>query len=196
MNMPQPMRPSSKPGKAGAVITHGPNIILQRPELAAQIGNIIANWTLVETGLLDLYALMMGDYLNVPEPEPGWVKTPANHPVASQVFEKIQSFNARLDLVEALFKWRATPEENEQFSLKLKKQIRAAYKSRNSIAHDGWAVSKSYPDALLLTRIYGHPQIYKLQDFEQISKAICDAYTDLGSLSHAMFKRRMIALQG
>ncbi|MFC3643030.1 hypothetical protein [Aquibium oceanicum] len=176
-------------------MSFGPNVILQRPELAAQIGNIIANWTLVEADLLSLYAIMMGDYLSVPVPAPEW-SAPPSHPVARQIFEQVQSFNARLDLVEALLKWRGLPEEIELFSQTLRKRIKTAYHSRNSVAHDGWGISSAHTNALILSSIHGHPVIYKLRDFEQISQAICDVHLALGKFSHSMYERRLITRRG
>lgn len=187
--MPQPIRPPSQNGKAGPAIHSGPNVILHRPALAAQIGNIISNWTLVETDLLNLYSLMMGDYLTTPEGDPGQI--PPSHPVAFQIFEQIQSFNARLDLVESLCKWRGTQDEISQFSQSLRKQIKKAHNSRNSVAHDGWGVCDAYPDALIMSRIYGHPLIYKMRDFEEISLAICDAHAALVAFFFAMYERRI-----
>src|SRR5689334_13883374 len=61
----------------GKTVKYGPDLILQRPSLAAQAINACANWALIENELTLIYSLLMGKYLTtLPNAEP------PVHPVA------------------------------------------------------------------------------------------------------------------
>lgn len=102
----------------------GPNVILQRPELAAQIGNVAVNWHQIEHTLASLYSLLMGDYLErEPNLDPAWRSSPPSHPVAFQIFEEVQTLHTRLSFVSALCEWKCKEEQKATFG-KLVARIR------------------------------------------------------------------------
>ncbi|MGH2354390.1 MAG: hypothetical protein ACRDJN_22515 [Chloroflexota bacterium] len=89
--MPQPL-------PVGKACRYGPDAILERRELAALAANVCANWALVESDMMWLYALLMGRYL--PRYEvPGFESAVPTHPVAYQVFDALNGFQPRLDLL-------------------------------------------------------------------------------------------------
>ena len=45
--------------KSGIPISQGPRIILKRPELAALLGAIAAEWSLLESHVMNLYAYLI-----------------------------------------------------------------------------------------------------------------------------------------
>lgn len=175
--MPQPFK-----GTSGQF---GPNTILQRPDLAAHIGNVCASWALVEYDMVSLYALLMGSYL--PAPEPGW--SPPAHPVAFQIFDALNALAPRIDLLERLCKWRATPQESEHFERTLKPEIRSRFRERSIVAHGLWAINKDEKDALILVNTFGENHIYKAHDFEQISTRILELHRKLGDFTHPIYER-------
>lgn len=171
--MPQPFRGDSCRG--------GPNLVLERPELAAHIGNVVANWVLLEGDLTDFYAFLMGTYL---PNEAGWA--PPTHPVASQVFAVVQSFNARLKLVDELCQWRGGKEEAEAFS-ELVPRIRHVAGARATVAHAQWMISDRHPRALILRR--RPPQVWVKRDFENVSRRILETRASLNRIIQSFYER-------
>ena len=130
--MPQPL-------PVGKTVGSGPNRILERPELAALVGNVCANWSLIENDMVLLYGLLMGTYL--PRAEiPGMEFGPPTHPVAYQVFDALIAFPQRLSLLQHLARWRALPEEAQQLDGPLGRRIRDRYRDRSKVAHAQWGI--------------------------------------------------------
>lgn len=176
--MPQPL-PRDKS------VSSGPNIVLERPELAAQIGSICANWNLIERDMLALYAQLMG--IGLPK-LPGFF--PPTHPVAYQIFDALNSLHARMDLLARLCKSYSLPDESKYFEDKLRPRMRKRFGERSVIAHGNWGICKDYPDALVLMPIFGEMQIYKLHDLEQVSERILKLHSDFGKFAGPIYRRR------
>lgn len=179
--MPQPL-------PIGKTSSFGPNSILERPELAAQIGNVCANWTLVENAMMSLYGLLMGMYLpkhNVP----GFEWMPPTHPVAYQVFDALNALAPRLDLLLRLCRWKALPEEAEYLERTLAPIVRKRFSERSIIAHGLWGICDEYQDALILQRTFGGNQIWQKSDFEQTSERILELLKQMHGLMGAIYER-------
>lgn len=176
--MPQPL-------KVGNSVQFGPNTVLERPELAAEIGNVCGNWNLVEHDLMTLYALLMGDYL----PRQAGFEPPT-HPVAYQVFNSLNAFNPRVELLEKLLAWRASEITLKHFREKIRVNLRKRFTERSVIAHGVWATCNAYPDALILVPTYGQQMIYKQRDFRAVSLRIIEDRKSLGSLIGEIYAQR------
>lgn len=176
--MPQPL-------KVGSTIQYGPHRVLERPDLAAEIGNVCANWNLIEHNLMILYALLMGDYL---PKAPGFA--PPTHPVAYQVFDALNAFNPRVDLLEKLLAWRASDAEVKHFREVIRPGLRKRFSERSVVAHGNWGTCDAYPDALILVPIYGDRMIWKKSDFQDVSGRIIEEYKRLASLVKSLYEQR------
>jgi hypothetical protein len=174
--MPQPIRDVS--------VHSGPNVMLQRPDLAAQLGNICAHWNRIDHELLSLYGLVMGTYM-----EPQYNFAPPSHPVAYQVFDELHALGPRLDLLVRLLGLRAEKSEAEFFRDKLQKSIRKRFSERSLVVHGHWGLSDEHKDALILMPIFDVPQIYKLADFKEISKRLNDLLSELSAFSYPIYER-------
>src|SRR5437867_8387563 len=109
--MPQPLKPENS-------VQFGPNKLLERPDLACEIGNICVNWNLIENNLMSLYALVMGDYL--PKTQRF---SPPTHPVAYQIFDSLNAFGPRVELLEKLLVWRVPDHQVKHFRETLKPKL-------------------------------------------------------------------------
>lgn len=184
----------------GHTIKSGPNILLQRPDLAAEIGNICVNWNLIEDTLMNLYALVMGDYMPPLtadiiaqlEREAGtklYFGAPT-HPVARQIFDALNAFNPRLQLLEKLLVWRVPPEKVKYFRETIMPHLRKRFGERSLIAHGQWGVCDKCPDALILMPTFGKNMRYKREDFQDVSKRIVADYLILGKYNHGLYQSR------
>ncbi|MEH6697366.1 MAG: hypothetical protein V7672_01570 [Brevundimonas sp.] len=176
--MPQPLRFTD-----GLTFRGGADILLERPALAAQMGNIVANWVLIEDDLMILYGFLMGVYIDL---KPGFA--PPTHPVARQIFSVVESFNARLELVEELCKWVAS-DELESFSC-FRKSVRRVSSGRNLVAHGNWRLCAKYPDDLILEPPFGHSIRYTLGDFRDINVRILEARKELRQIIQRFYQGR------
>lgn len=175
--MPQPL-------PAGKSVHFGPNRILKRPEQAAHMGNVCANWSLIEGDMVSLYALLMGTYL----PSVAGFSPPA-HPVAYQVFDSLNALGPRLDLLNRLCRWRAQEAEADHLQQVLSPFIRKRYAERSRVAHGQWGICEEYPDALMLMQTFGATQIWKQHDFEELSERIVDLHMQLLAFTAPINKR-------
>ena len=179
--MPQPL-------PVGKSSSFGPNLILKRPELAAQAGNVCANWALVEDAMMLLYGLLMGMYLPKLS-APGFEPLPPTHPVAYQIFDALNALAPRLDLLIRLCKWKALPEETEHLERTLAPIVRKRFSERSIVAHGSWGICDDYPDALILQRTYDGNQIWRKDDFEQTSERIVELLKQMHALTGSIYER-------
>jgi hypothetical protein len=185
----------------GNSVSSGPNILLKRADLAAEIGNICVNWNLVEDALMNLYALIMGDYLPrltaeliaKLEHEAGTKLHfgASTHPVARQIFDALNAFNPRLQLVEKLLVWRVSPANVSYFRKTIMPSLRKRFAERSLIAHGKWGVCDKYPDELILMPTFGPNMRYKKRDFQDVSKRIVADHSILGKYSHELYQSRV-----
>lgn len=166
-------------------ILHGPRVLLQRPELAALIGCICADWAYVEDSLAAFYGHLMGVYL----PEyPGF--EPPSHPVALQVMDELQSVHAKVSLVKKLAGWIIKDENLKLETFSVLDKLRKAGEGRNMVAHGVWGICKTEPDALILiSRVKGE-LVYKKQDFERVLEGIHKARSALGRVHNDFYQAR------
>jgi hypothetical protein len=181
--MPQPLR-------IGSSVQFGPDTLLRRRELAAEIGNVCANWNLIEHDLMSLYALLMGDYL--PNLH-GFA--PPTHPVAYQVFDALNAFNPRVDLLEKLLVWRASEGQVKQFRETIRPTLRKRFAERSEIVHGIWGTCDEYPDGLILIPTYGHQMNWVKRDFQEVSRRILDQQKLMGALLRQLYEERKAASQ-
>src|SRR5688572_23097839 len=102
--MAEAMRPGT------TIVMTTPDLVLTYPDLAAQMANVVANWSLVEQDLLVLYSIVMGMQEGKSLSDP----TPNAHPLAWHVFDHIDSLSARMDLIHDLLE-AATPDDAKKF---------------------------------------------------------------------------------
>lgn len=176
--MPQPL-------KVGSTVQCGPNRVLKRPDLAAEIGNVCANWSLVERELMTLYGLLMGDYF----PRLAGAG-PLTHPIAYQVFDTLNAFNSKVALLVKLLAWRASEAEVKKFRDEIWPRLRKRYDERSVIAHGVWSTCDDYPDALILVPIYGHQMIWKKSDFQAVSRRILEERKRLSLIVAGLYRQR------
>ena len=176
--MPQPLN-------TGSAVQFGPDMVLKYPDLAAEIGNVCANWNLVEHMLTSLYALLMGDYLPK-SPE----DFPPTHPVAYQVFDSLNAFNPRVDLLDKLLASRASDIEIKHFREVIRPGLRKRFAERSLVAHGIWGSCDDHPDALILVPLLGEQMIWKKTDFQNVSCRILKDLKLLSALASALYAQR------
>jgi hypothetical protein len=158
--------------------------VLKRPELAALIGNVAANWVLVEEGMVTLYMLVMGKTL---PNNPGWA--PPTHPVARQIFDVVESISARVKLLDELCRWYASVEEAAEFSA-MAPEIRKVAGARAEIVHAAWAIADELPNSLVLRPMFGKTMVWDRRDFENVSERILAIHRRLEALTHSFYQRQ------
>lgn len=169
----------------GDQVFHGPRTLLKRPELAALIGCVCADWAYIESSLTMFYGHLMGVYLpKHPEFEP------PTHPVALQVLGEIQSIRSKVSLVKKLADWIIKDEVQKKDVLSVLDRVQRAGEGRNLVAHGVWGVCESEPEALILMPTFGHLMIYKKQDFELILQKIQGVKAELGRI-HSEFYQQL-----
>jgi hypothetical protein len=176
--------------KIGTSVTSGARQVLQRPSLASLLGAVAAEWTSLESRVMQLYALLMGDYL----PEIPGLGTPW-HPVAFQVFDTLETQRLRLALLRKLAKWVI----NEPVLLKeldevVLESIKKAAKLRNTLIHGQWGIATEYPDALILLPTFGHQLAYHESDFNEGIDKIIEATKSVDFI-HAKARKYLDAKQ-
>ena len=171
--------------KEGISVFSGPSVILQRPELAALIGCVCADWAYIENSLIGLYGTLMGVYL--PQP-PGY--EPPLHPVARQVLSEVQSIRSRISLVKKLAEWVVTDLTLKKDMLEALDRLSKAAAGRNLVAHGLWGISDAEPDALILIPSFGHQMVYKKFDFDAIRENILTALQEVHRVHYAFVKIR------
>lgn len=124
--MPQPLQPPYD-------VTFGSYDALRaRPELAAEIGIIIAMWAEIECGLGLLLARLMG----------------ADAETGITIYNVIRSDAGKLEVLGQIAKERFGGAYSEEVKL-LSEKLRARSLERNRIAHGLWGISQAHPDALV-----------------------------------------------
>jgi hypothetical protein len=165
--MPQPLK--------SATVLIDENIILERPEMAAELGNICAHWSRIDSALVGLYSVLMGVY----SPGRSNPSRLIGHPIASHVFDTLSALGPRLDLIVRLCKWHADKADAEYFERILRPKIRKAFAARSELVHGLWGTSKKHPNALILYPTIEKPVAYKLKDFQDVSDRLALLYREL-----------------
>ena len=173
------------PLKVGISVRSGPGILLERPDLAAHIGSICADWAAVEDSLAGFYAHLMGKYL---PSTPGF--EPPTHPVAFQVFDEVQTIHSRVQLVKKLAEWAIKDIDLKSDVLNALDKVKNSGKGRNKVAHAVWGICEEEPGALIMRPHFGHQMIYKISDFEDIAKQINVSKQEMGRVHHEFYQIR------
>ncbi len=109
-----------------------PEAILQRPELAAHVAGISAQWNEIEARTAAFLAALLG----------GEART------GISIFFAITNDGAKRAAIDAISGLKLWPEQREEFQ-KILRAINERYGERNHAIHGAWGVSPLYPDALL-----------------------------------------------
>jgi hypothetical protein len=176
--MPQPI-PSDKT----IILRRGTDTVLQRPKLAAQIGNVCATWAEIEHLIVTIYALLMGDTLPK-EPVLG-LKA---HPVAYQIFDYLISMDARRNLLAALVRSHGVQSEIDALQ-PLLEEIRKRGNERNEIAHGLWRISDDYPEDLIKAGHGKSLERWQPHDFTQLLVRLEGLRGRLGDFFTLMYGR-------
>ena len=148
--------------------------LLQRPELAAHIAAIAAQWTSVEERMAELLSAAFGhstkDDLGAHSISRNWV--------ALTAIRETETNRVRLKIIDAtlgaILKDRAADlfAEWEEIRDELNKRGR----ERNKVVHGNWSLSDEYPDDLILETPRGARFRYTLKDFQDILDRIVIAW--------------------
>jgi hypothetical protein len=154
-------------------VTFSNRNVLERPQLAALLGAISAEWAAMEGDLVEIYATVMGyGYIRIPKTlEEGMIPY---HPVALQIFEAVETRHHRILLLSRLIKW-IFPEFVDEFKDKIIPAINLAAKSRNKFEHARWGLCDKYPNALIHVPILGKFVAYYESDFNESLDRIVNA---------------------
>jgi hypothetical protein len=139
------------PVKAGTSMTFGYQAVLRRPRLAALLGAIASEWSLMEEAVADFYAYLLG--LSIPRAvQPiGTVRTWPMEIAGYAIFQSIVDTNRRITLLKQLAAIRIHDGGVlEEIDVVMKLFKRAATK-RNEFIHGTWGVSDDYPEHLIRT---------------------------------------------
>lgn len=152
----------------GIVLNVGARVILDRPKLAALLGAVTNEWSMLEGDVMDLYALLMGAYL------PKWKSPlrqrldPPKHAVAVQVFDTLENLPNRLKLLEKLAEWTLKKDQSLLSELKpITKLIQKTSRRRSKLVHAVWATADEYPDALIWLSPFERRLAYEASDFNE-----------------------------
>lgn len=152
-------------------LSRNPEMLLQRPTLAAYFAVVLAAWQQIEDRLLLFFAPSL--------PNPGEGLNSA----AIAVFESIESLQVRLDVIEAIIRVRY-PHVLEEYQRQLRPAIRRRSKERLAIAHGSWVVWDRHPNELILeppSDFRGRPPVlYNKADFIQIKERMNGLHRDIG----------------
>ncbi len=152
------LRHMAHKAKTGISVEYRPRVILERPQLAALLGAVAAEWSRLGHDVTFLYANLMGGYLPTLE---GFV--PPLHPVALRVFDTLETQYHRLQLLEKLAKWVVRDESLlSDLVDTVISAIRSAAKLRNTLVHANWGIAGEYPDGLINNPIFGTISYIKL----------------------------------
>jgi hypothetical protein len=163
----------------GKATHYGIGCIAQRPELAQLAGQVASDWSYFERILGEMYARLMGRMYIADRMPPG---TQVSHPIALQIFEEIESFRGKQNLLNALIKWAfiKCPDDFKAYEDATYKPIKVAYFARNKVVHGLWGICDDYPNALILHPIFGHRLVWKASDFGEELKKIRECLVAFG----------------
>ncbi len=160
----------------GKSTSYGIGSISQRPALAQLVGQIANDWNYFERIMEELYARLMGRmYIATYLPK----GTMVSHPVAFQIFEELESFRAKQNLVEALIRWALIkcPEDFDAYRKQTEKPIKSACIARNNAVHTLWGLCDEYPDALISQPTFGDRLVWRENDFKEELKKVREGLT-------------------
>lgn len=163
-NMPQPIH--FRENASG--FRSFPKVVLERPDLAALLGAIAAEWGYIDRALVSIYEIALGDH------EPFGHGVNAVH---QEVFETLIAINTRLEIISRVLKARVPEPVPSRFS-DLCIVLRARAGERARYVHANWSISEDFPDDLIVTGRDGNFR-YQRHDFEQVLERTVDIRTKI-----------------
>jgi hypothetical protein len=155
--MPQPLYPQPP---EGSFIYRPRALLSKRPNHAAGIGLVSAEWAALEEQLI----LTLTRSLFAFSREGGFA-------VAKTMLETVESTATRLEIISSVLEVRIPAEDFKFFETKLRPDIRKRAKERNRVVHSNWYVDDRYPDEVI-ARIDGNYVKYSVKDFSDIAERI------------------------
>lgn len=169
--MPQPVN------QAGA---RPHKLMLDRPDLAARIAAIAAQWTQVEISMAELLAAAFGSS----ELTEDGAHMIARNWIALTAIREVSNIRGRMDIMDATL--GAVLDQNNSTLLPewtaLKDDLFKRGRERNDVVHGDWSISDQYPDDLILEERKGRCLLYTAQDLDNILDRIvavwqrCEAF--------------------
>lgn len=156
-------------------VRSGPRVILERPKLAELLGDVGAEWAVVEFHLARIYGHLLGARLpNIVVPP---LRGLPHDLVAYEIFEEVRSIDARLNLIRqraaVVIKDPKVLDALEQ-ALKL---ARKRSTTRITYAHSRWGVVDTEKDALVCLAPHGRDRnrFHRESDFNEAINGIIAA---------------------
>ncbi|MEP3279380.1 MAG: hypothetical protein ABJN26_25450 [Stappiaceae bacterium] len=119
----------------------GPQTVLERPQLAALLGAITAEWGTIENLVADIFNIVS---LSKPIP----IAARSKSELANLIFSHFRNFSSQIELIKSVMKLRVDNEVISEFD-QLSREIRSRSKMRNDLVHTKWHVSDDYPEDLI-----------------------------------------------
>jgi hypothetical protein len=170
--MPQPFR--------GSGLTFGHGKVMERPELAAHIGNIVGAWTHLEDTMVMIFAQALRASIE---------KSRQSHHVTDglswQIFDSLYVISQKIALIKKALSNLDDKSHLERFD-GVTKEIRKCNDARNDIVHNMWGTSRDHPDALILSKRDGKRLVYKCHDFVDLARRMRETMLKLIEIMSAI----------
>lgn len=145
--------------------------LMKRPEHAARIACIAAEWTQVEKSL----ALLIGGVFGRSEATIEGGFSIATNFFAQTTILSLETIRQRLKVVDKTFGALAKGTEFEARWADLSAALNKRSRERNSVIHGNWALSSDYPNDLILIEIDGSSHRYTVRHMDEILDRIIEA---------------------
>jgi hypothetical protein len=166
----------TRPLPQGTQSVFGSRVILQRPQCAALIGAICAEWASAEASLAVYYAQLICGPISVRvSPYPGLI-------AALTAFDKLRSISTRIGMIKAAARGVELDHEIVETLGKKLKVLQNSGDSRIVAAHGRWGICDSLPDAVVWSEAIEFPTpllVYDVPALEEMLEKICGATTDV-----------------
>jgi len=169
-------------------VNFGPETILERPALAARVGQIANAWTIFEHGFARTYAFMIARQAGN-APRSGTALLTSN-PAGLQIFDTIGSFRLKQELFVLLLKVlveEREPDVAEFYAKVAAPRIVLAKMARDKIERGAWGVCSDYPDGIVRAPLVGQSEVYLENDLIDELTTIIEATTVFEQLRSKLF---------
>lgn len=134
--MPHPVKDPT-----GLVARGGPGTLMERPQLAAYIGAVAAEWGSIDNLLKEIF-----NSITLAKPIKGGAQRVSI--LADTIFSNFVTYHSRIQTIESVMKLRMASDICEEFD-KLGNQTRRQSSIRNNLVHIEWQVCDAFPDDLI-----------------------------------------------
>jgi hypothetical protein len=169
-------------------VNFGPETILERPALAARVGQIANAWNIFELGFARTYAFMVAKQAGT-SARPGTGLLNSN-PAGLQIFDTLDSFRSRQDLFVLLLKAILADREPDVaafYGQVVAPRIAVARLARDKIVRGAWGVCSDYPDGIVRAPLMGQSEVYLESDLKDELATIIEAATVFEQLRSKLF---------